>query len=331
MPDDQPLFLSDADTRRILTWPDVIGCLATAYRDLGQPGAAPPRIVARLDRAWLRALAAMSSTRRHMGAKLIAYSRERHASYLIALWSQDTAELVCLLDAQHITAMRTAGTSAVAVDRLLPAGGLRVAVLGAGAEASAHVSAIAAVRPIAALAVFSPTPASRQRFAERFSAELGIDCRPETSARAAISGADLVLAAARSHDESPILEGAWLEHAAMVVSIGSTLPEQREVDPEVIRRAGLIVCDVPEEVVHETGDMLAASAAGVPFEDRIVPLADVVQGRLRGRPADTPLTLYKSVGSGLQDVAVSEMCFEKARTLGLGSRLAAGLSIKGRR
>jgi alanine dehydrogenase len=324
-------FLSEADTEQILRWPDVIACLASAYQAPDDPGAAPPRVVARKGGAWLRVLAAMSSSGRHMGVKIIGRARTARSSYLIPLWDQETAELVCLLDGKHITAMRTAGTTAVAVDRLLPPGRIDVAVLGTGQEAQAHASAIATVRQFSSLKVFSPTPASRENFASKFSRELKIECRAADSARAAIAGARLIIAAARSRDETPVLEGAWLRPGTMVVSIGSTLPEQFEVDPEVIRRAELIVADVPEEVMHETGDMLAARAAGVAFESKIVALSDVVQGRRAVRQTAANIILFKSVGSALQDIAVSEMCFEKARQGGLGTRLPVALSVKGKK
>ena len=325
------LFLTEADTEQILNWPDVIACLTAAYQQPDDPAAAPPRVVARKGSAWLRVLAALSSSGRHMGVKIIGRARTPRSSYLIPLWDQDTAELVCLLDGKHITGMRTAGTTAVAVERLLPQGGVRVAVLGAGQEAQAHASAIASVRKFKSLTVYSPTPASRENFAKKFAQELKIECRAVDSTRAAVGQADLIIAAARSRDESPILEGAWLKPGVMVISIGSTLPEQREVDPEVIRRAETIIADVPDEVVHETGDMLAARAAGVEFESKIVSLADLVQGRRKVRQTADNIILFKSVGSAVQDIAVSEMCFEKARQRGLGTPLPVGLTVKGKK
>jgi len=113
----------------------------------------------------------------------------------------------------------------------------------------------------------------------------------------------------------------------MVVSIGSTVPEQREVDPAVIDRAEAIVADVPQELAHEAGDMIAARAAGVAFGHKLVPLADVVRGSRAVHQGQDNIVLYKSVGSGLQDIAVSEMCHAKARTAGVGIDLpfAAGV------
>ena len=313
------LYLSQADTRALLDWPEVIACLARAYERDDDPRAAPPKVVARRDGMWLRALAAVSGT--GMGAKIIAKGRPRGADHFIALWDTESAQLVCLMDGKHVTAMRTAGTSAVAVDRIAPPGPLRLAVLGSGREASTHLSAIATVRPVKALAVFSPTPANREAFAKKAGAEFSVECRAADSARAAVEGADLVIAAARSHDETPVLQGAWLKPGMMVVSIGSTVPEQREVDPDVAGRAEVIVADVPDEVAHETGDMIAARAAGVAFEHKIVSLGDVVRGTRAVRQARDNIVLFKSVGSGLQDIAVAELCFARARAAGVGVEL----------
>jgi ornithine cyclodeaminase/alanine dehydrogenase-like protein (mu-crystallin family) len=314
-------YLSQSDTEELLGWSEVITCLAAAYAGADDPRAAPPKAVARSSGMWLRALTAISGTGACMGAKIIAKGRPRGTEHVIALWDQQTGALVCLMSGKGVTAVRTAGTTAVAIDRIAPRESLNVAVLGSGHEASTHVSALAAIRKIRALAVYSPTRDNRERFAARVSGELEIPCRAVDAPRHAVRGADLVIAAARSHDETPILEGAWLERGAMIVSIGSTVPEQREVDPEVVRRADTIVADVPEEVAHETGDMIAARAAGIEFDAKIVPLADLVQERITVRQSADNNILFKSVGSGLQDVAVAGMCYARAREAGVGVSL----------
>jgi ornithine cyclodeaminase/alanine dehydrogenase len=97
-----------------------------------------------------------------------------------------------------------------------------------------------------------------------------------------------------------------------------------------VRRADVIVVDVPEEVMDETGDMLAAKQEGVAFEHKIVPLADLMQGKALGRGNAKDIVLFKSVGSALQDIAVAGMCFEKARQQGRGTALPVGITVKGR-
>jgi alanine dehydrogenase len=316
------LFLSDADVRAALSWTEAIDAIRDAYGAPTDAAALPPRTMARAEGAWLRTLSAMPSHCEYMGAKLIAANpATRQASYLVALFDRRTAVLAALLDGNHVTGMRTAATSAVAIDALAPRRPLRVAVVGSGFEASNHVAAAAGVRAIADLAVFSPTEANRRRFAEDAAATLGVEARAVASAEDAVRDADLVLAAARSRDESPTVRGAWLRSDATVVSIGSTLPEQRELDVDAIRRASLIVADVPDEVAEGTGDMIAAAAEGIEFAGKLVSLADTVGDAGARRPAGDAIAIYKSVGSALQDVTVSELCLRRARELGLGRTL----------
>jgi alanine dehydrogenase len=315
------LFLTDADVRAAFDWRAAADALRAAYSAPDDAKRYPRRTMARGDRVWLRTLSGVTADGAFMGAKLIAASlRRSRASYLIPLFDQESADLLALLDGHSITGFRTAATSAFAADCLAPAGALDVAVIGSGFEAKTHLRALAAVRAISRVRVYSPTPASRARFATEL-ADLHVPIAPTEGAMEAVTGASLVICAARSRDESPTLRGAWLEPGMTVVSIGSTLPEQREVDADAIARADLIVADMREEVAHDTGDMLAASRAGVSFDAKLVPLADVVGARHPGRTSREQVVLYKSVGAGLQDLAVAAMCYRRARELGNGTAL----------
>lgn len=316
------LFLTDRDVSALHDWQDAIEALRAAYAVPMSPQMVPPRSMARGDGVWLRALSAVSPNGGHMGSKQIAASpRAGCASYLVSLFDLQTMALAALIDGNQITAIRTAATAALAVDALAPARPLRVAVLGAGFEARSQLQALAAARAIASVAVYSPTPASRQRYADDFTASLGIAVRAASTAPLALEGADVVICAARSRDESPVLLGEWLAPGMTVVSIGSTLPEQREVDVDVIRRASLIVADMVEEVAHDTGDLLAAARAGVDFGHKLHALSDLIGRRIPGRASAGDIVLYKSVGSALQDVVTAEMLLRRARSLGLGCAL----------
>lgn len=316
-----PLFLTADETEAVLSWSEMIAALRRAYSFELSEGMSPPRVVARGNGAWLRALAAIPPGGRFMGSKVFGFSRNRDVRYLITLFDQETAEIAALIDANAVTALRTAATSALAIDLMTPKQIPTVAVLGSGSEAASHIRAAAAVRKFSEVRVFSPTAANRERFASAFAGETGIACRPATSAREAVEGADLVIAAARSHDETPILHGDWLKDGMSVVSIGSTLPEQREIDPRTVEVCDLIVSDMPEEVAGETGDMLAARAAGIEFEHKMVSLNDLVRGRCADRISAARLPMFKSVGAAIQDIAVAELAFEQAAVRNLGSRL----------
>jgi ornithine cyclodeaminase/alanine dehydrogenase len=323
-----PLFVTAEASRALLTFPDVIGALRSAYSARHQPLVSPPRVVTRGEGSWLRALAATPPNSKYMGAKVFGFGRKKSVSYLIALFEQETGALAALVDANLITAYRTAATSAVAVDRIAPDGSASLAVLGSGLEAKMHTRAIACVRPVRALRVFSPTPANRETFAETLGAELGISCVPVDSAEKAVDGSTLVVAAARSHDETPILRGQWLRDGMIVVSIGSTLPEQREIDERVVEVCDLIVCDICEEVIHETGDMLAAKAAGVSFEHKMVSLNELIMGAADDRLEKTRLPMFKSVGAAIQDIVVAELVVKKAIASGMAQPTPLELLMK---
>lgn len=323
-----PMFVSSEAIKDVLEWREMVDCLRTAYSMPLDDKASPPRTVARGQRAWLRTLTAVPPNTRYMGAKVFGMSSNRRVAYMIALLDRQSGGVVGLMDAYYVTSFRTGATSAVAVDRLASAGGQTVAVLGSGSEANAHTRAIAAVRPISALRVFSPTIANREAFVDRMQGELGIPGEAFASAEAAVEGADIVVACARSRDETPILHGAWLRPGTIVVSIGSTVPEQREIDASVVDACDLIVCDMVEEVVEETGDMIAARAAGVAFDHKLVSLNDIMLGKADDRLRSARLPMFKSVGSALQDIVVAELAFERAVERGLATPLPIEFQIR---
>jgi ornithine cyclodeaminase/alanine dehydrogenase len=321
------LLLGDADIQAVFGWRPAIAALRAAYA--ADPGDTryPPRAVGRGDHGWLRVLSGVPGDGGLMGAKIIAAAPgARQVSYLIALFDQQSAELTALVDGNAITGYRTAATSALAADLLAVPGPLAVAVLGSGFEARKHLRAVAAVRHLAAVSVYSPRAESRRRFAAEL-ADLGIPITPAASPDAAVAGAHLVICAARSHDETPVLLGRWLEPGMTVVSVGSTVPEQREIDAEAIARAEVIVADVVTEVVRDTGDFIAARVAGVTAEDRVASLAGLVSGQTVGRAGVGQIVLYKSVGSAVQDLAVAGMCASAAARAGLGTRFPVPVDV----
>ena len=325
-----PMFVDAAVAEQVLGWREMVDRLARAYAEPQHEGASPPRTVARGAAGnWLRTLTAVPPGARCMGAKVFGIGRRKTLEYVVVLIDQETGRVAGFVDGNAITALRTAATSALAVERMAAPGACTLGVLGSGLEAHTHVRAIASVRPVAALKVFSPTPAKREAFAAEFAAELGAPCEAVASAEAAVAGASIVVGAARSRDESPILYGDWLVPGTLVVSIGSTLPEQREIDSSVVEACDLIVCDTIEEVTEETGDMIAAAASGVAFDHKMVALADLVAGKAAQRLATARLPMFKSVGSAIQDIVVAELALDLATARGLATTLPVSFLTKG--
>jgi alanine dehydrogenase len=326
-----PVFVSSDAARTVFQWKDAITALQQAYGLPIPTKATPPRTVAILEKTWLRTLPAIPPGGRYFGAKLMGSNMgdaPPGIEYVIVLFDRTTNHIAAFVDGNLVTGFRTAATSAAALDRLAPQGPVRLAVLGSGLEASMHTRAFASVRQLTQITVFSPTADRREAFAAAVTSDLGIPARGVASAREAVEGADIVLTAARSRGEEPILFGDWLQPGATVVSIGSTIPEQREIDVSVVERSDLIICDTLEEVLNETGDMIAARAAGIGFHDKAFSLADLMNGACDAQLSRAKAPMFKSVGGGLQDIVVAELILTKALEAGLATPLPMTFETK---
>lgn len=320
-----PVFVSSEAARSVFDWRETIDRVAEAYEAPASSSATPPRTVGTDEGAWLRTLPALPPGRRYFGAKLMGMATEATspgAQYVIVLFDRSSSRIAAFVDGHDVTAYRTAATSAAALDRLTPREEpIRLAVLGSGLEAANHVRAFGAIRRIDQLTVFSPTPEHREAFAAAATTDLGVAAAASPSPELAVADADVVLAAARSRGERPILDASWLGRRVTIVSIGSTIPSQRELDTSVVDACELIVCDAVEEVLEQTGDMLAAQEAGVPLRDRTFSLHQLMSGELDARARASARSLFKSVGGGLQDIVVAELLLGKAITSGLATPL----------
>ncbi|MBN9215036.1 MAG: hypothetical protein ABS62_00315 [Microbacterium sp. SCN 70-200] len=317
------LFLTDADVAALADWDDAIAALRAAYARPDEPTRTPERTVAVTDAGWQRILPAAPAGGRFAGSKTIAASlRNGLASYLITLFDQNDARLAALIDGNRITGIRTAATAAAALTAMLPDRPVRVAVVGSGFEARAQLRAASRVARITEVRVTSPTPANRERFARELGDELGLEVTATASAEEAVRGADLVLCAARSRDESPTVLAEWVAPGATVVSIGSTTRSQRELDAALVGRAALIVADAVAEVLHDSGDLIAARAAGFDPDAVTVSLHALLGGDVT-RPDG--IAIYKSTGSGFQDIVLAEQLYDRAVAQGVGTPLPVGI------
>lgn len=325
------MFVSSDAAATVFDWKAAISALQRAYGAPEEPSATPPRTIASGGDAWLRCLPAAPSGCRYFGAKLMGMATEATdpgVEYVIVLYDRQTSRIAGFVDGEKVTGYRTAATSAAALDRMAAVRPGKLAVLGSGLEAMMHTRAFAAVRDFDEIAIFSPTPAKREALAAQLTAELGVPCVAADAPEAAVHEAGVVLAAARSHGEKPILYGNWISPGAVTVSIGSTVPSQREIDVSVIAQSDVIVCDMVHEVVEETGDMIAAREAGHKVAGRCYSIGKLIAGDLDDRIARARFPLFKSVGGGLQDVVVAGMVLDRARTAGLATELPIAFSTK---
>jgi len=332
MPDaPTPVFVTSEAAKAVFSWREAIQALQAAYAEGITSDMAPRRTVLSGQTAWMRTLSAMPPGGRYFGAKLMGMSVKAASpgvEYVIVLFDRETSRIAAFVDANLITGFRTAATSAAAIARIAPEGPARLAVLGSGLEATMHTRALASIRPLTGVTVFSPTAERRAAFAESVTRELGLPARATDTAQEAVEGAQLVLAAARSRGERPILFGEWLAPSCTVCSIGSTVPEQREIDVSVVERSDLIVCDALDEVLEETGDMIAARGAGIVVSHKVFGLTDVMRGAVDEQIKTAGIRMYKSVGGGLQDIVVAELILTKAIDAGLVTPLPITFETK---
>jgi thiomorpholine-carboxylate dehydrogenase len=217
----------------------------------------------------------------------------------VVLMDPETGRTLAVMEGAHLTAMRTAAATAVAVDALCGAGPQTVALLGSGVLARSHAQMLRLVRPVRELRVWSRDPANVQRCAEDIG---GIAC---ASAESAVRGADIVCTL--THASEPVLHGAWLRPGAFVAAVGAPRPTWRELDDEAIRH--WVVADQREAAETESGDVIL-SGARVAAE-----LGEVLDGRIAPPPPGTTV-VFKSLGQAVEDAVAAELVWRAATARG---------------
>jgi ornithine cyclodeaminase/alanine dehydrogenase-like protein (mu-crystallin family) len=272
----------------------------TAARVVREPGSEVKRMNFRLPGGWMRVLGAALPSIGVFGYKEFHYSPGGTLRYAIHLFSTEDGRPLGIVDAALITTLRTAAAATAAATAFFNGRteALTVGVIGSGAEAQAGLRALASALPVAEARVSSRNEVNRQAFADRMGAELGIPVTPVAEAPVAAAGADIVYLATNSGGRV-VADLDVLGGVPLVLSIGSTMPDQRELHADVLARADVLVIDTTD-VLEESGDALEAIAGGLdPSRARL--LGDY----LGGTPASVSTTVYKSIGSPEQDIVLA--------------------------
>jgi alanine dehydrogenase len=234
----------------------------------------------------------------------------------VLLFEADTGRLSALMDGATITAIRTAAVSAVATDELARKDAAELAVLGAGVQARTHLAAISAVRPLHRVRVWSRNAEHARSLVDEERSRYQFPLEASPTAEAAVRGADIVATVTASPE--PVLQRAWLEEGAHINAVGSSIPTTREIDTATMAAARLFV-DRRESALHEAGDVLIPMREGAINADHIAAeLGEVLIGKKEGRRAPSELTLFKSLGLAVEDVASAAYIARRARAEGIG-------------
>lgn len=240
----------------------------------------------------------------------------------VLLFDADNGRLLAVIDAGEITSIRTAAVSGAATRHLARPEASRLAILGSGTQARTHLEAMRAVRSIEQVRVWSRDTDQARRFAEHESARHGVRVEPAPTAREAVNGADVICTVTGAHE--PVLRGAWLSPGAHINAVGACIPTARELDSEAVARSRLYV-DRRESALHESGDILIAKSEGAFGDDHILgELGEALAGRVGGRESAEDITLFKSLGVAVEDLAAAHHVYSKAIAEGTGTNIEVG-------
>lgn len=239
--------------------------------------------------------------------------------FTILLFDMTSGALRAVISSNHLTGLRTGAASGVAAKYLAREDADSLGVLGTGVQAWYQVEALCAVRDVKTIKVFSRNPERAKAFAANIRVKLGIHTQVAESARAAVKGSALLVAATTS--ATPVIEGAWLEPGMHISAVGANTRTKSELDIACFER-GIVVADSREQVLDDTGDLRAAVESGRIGPDVVfAELSELTGGQKPGRTSPEQITIFKSVGLALQDVAVASCLFLNAGRDGIGARL----------
>jgi len=241
------------------------------------------------------------------------------ARFHVALYDNKTGEIAAFLEADYLGQLRTGAASGVATAAMARPESRTVGLFGTGKQAKTQLEAVCNVRKIDYAEVYSRDENRREQFAEEMSNKLDIEIEPSPYPSDVAAEKDIVITATTSREA--LFPGDALSEGTHLNLIGSNHLRKTEVDLKTIRQADVIVCDSIEQCRLEAGDFVEALEAGVTEWSLMHELKDVVAGKVTGRKTEESITLFKSVGLGLEDVALAAEIFKRAKEQGVGEEL----------
>ncbi len=319
------LILSETDVRHLLSMDDLIQAMESALSEFSSGRTQQPlRTVLEIGpgHAFFGVMPAFMPASGALGTKLVTVFGSNPAlglpSHLatILLMDSTTGELLSVMDGRYITEARTAAVSAVSARLLAREDAGVLAILGSGVQARSHLRAFSHVRALRDVRVWSPSEIHRREFADEMHREIAVPISPAATVREAVDGADLVVLATAARD--PILRSAWVADGAHIAAVGACRPDQREIETALVKRARVFV-DSRTGALAEAGDLVLPIREGAIDASHIAgELGQLSAGAVAGRQSPGEVTLFKSLGMAVEDVAAAHLAYQRATERGLG-------------
>jgi len=303
-------LITDSELAGLINMRDAVEAVRIAFEQFAESGGAMlgrGRAVAEVQSrpVMLSALGAVLPAAGVMGAKVYSTVGGRF-NFMVVLFSAQTGDTLAVVEGNQLTRLRTAAATAVAAERLAAPGSRVLAVFGAGVQARAHAEALLLARPFAEVLVSARSGAPE--FADWIGTEFGVAARA-VDAEVAARQAQVIVTATRATEA--VFDGAWIQPGAFVAAVGSSKPHARELDDALLARADLIAVEWREAVLAEAGEFVRA-APGVIDPERVVELGRLLVSGADYQRQAHDIVVYKSVGVGLEDLALAHLAWQRA-------------------
>jgi alanine dehydrogenase len=312
------LILTEKEVDDLLDMPSVLEAVEQILRHHAQ-GTATNRARRRvaLPKSALNFMAAGAPEIGALGLKAYTVARSGFRFYTM-LFDPQSGELLSIMHSDKLGQMRTGAASGVATKYLARKDATTLGLYGAGWQAESQLEAIAAVRNLERVIVYSRSEETRKKFAEKMSERLGMEVE-STHAAEEPAAQDIVVTATSSRE--PVLLGEWLRAGAHVNAAGSNFIFKSEIDREVVRRASFVCVDSREELGLEAGDLVQPLEMGLILPEAVYELGQVIAGQVEGRRGPEEITLFASQGLALEDMAAARMVYDRAVERNVGREI----------
>ncbi len=313
---DTAIYLTEEDVCRLVTVKDAIATLEDLFATWSDSTTVNlPRQRASVGGGAFHLMGAAWGAKALFGLKAY-FAGAQGARFHVLLYSAHDGKLQAMIESDHLGRMRTGAASGLATKLLAMPEARTLGVIGAGRQAFTQVAAVCAVREIANVRVFTRTDVHRDAFARRIERELGVAAQPAASAEAAIGDADVVIVITKSAE--PVLRANWLKSGVHVNAAGANAATRREIDAETVLRATVRATDHLAQAKEEAAEYRDLVTAGRLKWQDVVELGDIATGKAPGRRGPADITLFKSLGIALEDIAFADLICRRAVERGIG-------------
>ncbi len=316
------LVLNAQAVAECLSWPVLQAAMADALTRLARGDALQPlRQVLAFPGGALGVMPGILGAGDAVGVKAIVVGPDHHRwgtdshPGAVLLFDAPSGRLLALADATAVTALRTAAVSALATDRLARADASVLGLLGSGVQAASHLAALRTVRSLSRVLAWSPNPDHLADFAARMERRHGLPVEAAATAEAVVTRADILCTVTTS--STPVLAGSWLRPGVHINAVGASRPPARELDAEAVARCRLVV-DRRASAFAEAVEVMEARDRGRLEPDQVAELGEVLAGLAPGRRSASEITVFRSLGLAVEDVAAAATAYHEAVRRHLG-------------